>query len=453
MGIEEILHGKQKEVLKKVEEEEIKIFYIQFTDIHGELNSFGYRAEQLKDSFKKGRAFDGSSIEGLGRIKESDKYIVPDPDSFTILPLREKDLWGNERTVAWFTGDMYNADGSLFEGDPRFVLKNNMEKAEKNNHKFLVAPEIEFFLFKKDGNGDVVFPLKPNDYAGYFDSHSKDLTYKIRNDIVDALTECKFKIEAIHHEVSPGQNEIGFQYDDALKTAERILMYKYIVSSIAEKNNLHASFMAKPIWGVNGSGMHVHENLADLKGNNLFYKKDKEISELGLCFIGGQLKHAKAICALAASTVNSYKRLVPGYEAPVNICWGKTNRSVLIRIPALREGEKKSIRGEFRVPDPKANPYLLFSAMYVAGMDGITNRIRPPKAMEENSYEYNPEMLNNAGIETLPGSLEKALVELDKDLVIKSSLGGCYESFVRAKKNEISKVNSQVTRSELELYL
>jgi glutamine synthetase len=447
----------QANVLEKIKRHKIGFIYFQFSDIQGNLRSSGYATDtdELKNAFKKGRAFDGSSILGLGRTSESDKYLIPDPDTFHIIHFF--DTKGNlTNKMAWITGDVYDAEGAIYEGDPRHILKKVMAKASERGFRFFVAPEIEYFLFKKDEQGNLIFPLAPADKAGYFSSHSLDSTFLIRQSMAKTMGECGFKTEAIHHEVSHGQNEIGFQYDDAIKTAERILLYKYIVTSIADSNNLKATFMAKPIIDQNGSGMHVHENLADLNGKNLFYdpkNKQFNLSDLALSFIAGQLDHAKALCAITSPTVNSYKRLVPNYEAPVNICWGRLNRSAAIRIPSCRSGEERTVRAEVRWVDPTCEPHTLFSALYSAGQDGIDRRLKPPSHVSDNTYDLSEKELANLGIEFLPYSLSNALEYLKKDEVIKKSLGGAYSSFLKAKEQEILKYQHQITPVEYELYL
>ncbi|OQA21326.1 MAG: Glutamine synthetase [Actinobacteria bacterium ADurb.Bin346] len=455
--LEDRINFAQADVLEKIKQHKVEFIYFQFSDIQGNLRSSGYAAdaEELKSAFKKGRAFDGSSVLGLGRTAESDKYLIPDPETFHIIHFF--DTRGNlTNKMAWITGDIYDAEGSIYEGDPRHVLKKAMTDARKRGFRFFVAPEIEYFLFKKDQHGNLIFPLIPADKAGYFSSHSLDSTFLLRQSMAKTMRECGFKIEAIHHEVSPGQNEIGFQYDDALKTAERILLYKYIVTSVADSNNLKASFMAKPIIGQNGSGMHIHENLVDLNGKNLFYdpkSRQFNLSELALSFIAGQLEHAKALCAVTSPTVNSYKRLIPNYEAPVNICWGRLNRSAAIRVPSCRSGEEKNIRVELRWADPGCEPNTLFSALYYAGLDGIDRKLKPSNPVSDNTYDLSPEELKNMGIEFLPYSLSNALEYLKKDEVIINSLGGVYPSFIKAKEREIVKYQRQITPVEYELYL
>jgi len=447
----------QADVLDKIKKHKIEFIYFQFSDIQGNLRSSGYAADEdeLRSAFKKGRAFDGSSILGLGRTAESDKYLIPDPDTFHIIHFF--DTRGNlTNKMAWITGDIYDAEGSIYEGDPRHVLKSAMAKAYEKGLRFFVAPEIEYFLFRKDEHGNVIFPLVPADKAGYFSSHSLDSTFLIRQSMAKTMRESGFKTEAIHHEVSHGQNEIGFQYDDALKTAERILLYKYIVTSVADSNNLKATFMAKPIIGQNGSGMHIHENLADLEGRNLFYdpkSKHFNLSDMALSFIAGQLEHAKALCAVTSPTVNSYKRLVPNYEAPVNICWGRLNRSAAIRIPSCRSGEEKNVRAELRWADPTCEPHTLFSALYCAGQDGIERRLKPSHNVSDNTYNLSEGKLQELGIESLPYSLSSALEHLKKDDVIIKSLGGAYTSFIKAKEQEILKYQQQITPVEYDLYL
>ncbi len=436
-----------KEILSKAKKDKIRIVELHFTDIHGMIKSVTIPVEKLKTALERGVWFDGSSIEGFTRIAESDMYLKPDMDTYAVVP------WKTETKTCRFICDIYTPDDKPFKGDPRHILKLAIEKAKKMGYGYFVGPELEFFLFQS--NGDKTKPAL-HDSGAYFDYSPRDLATEIRNQIVFALKEFGLDVEMLHHEVAPGQHEIDFRYGDALKTADNAITLKYVVKSIAHANGLHATFMAKPVFGENGSGMHVHQSLFDLKKKkNAFYdpKDSYFLSKIAKSFIAGQLKHIKAMTAVIAPTVNSYKRLVPGYEAPVYICWATKNRSALIRVPRFFKGQGASARCELRCGDPSSNPYLAFAVMLESGLDGMKNKMVPPKPTEEDVYEFSEKELTHKKIDTLPKSLGGAIHELKRDKVVLDALGEhAGPLYVRAKKKEFLDYSMQVTEWEKEKY-
>jgi len=435
----------KEKLLEKVEEMGIEFIHLQFTDIVGIMKDVTITVEQLEKALDNKIMFDGSSIDGFVRIEESDMYLIPDMSTFAVFP------WTNFHKEARLICDVYNVDGTAFEGCPRNTLKKMLNEAEQMGYKLMVGPECEFFLFNTDEKGNP--SLETHDDAGYFDLAPVDLGGDARNQMIVALKEMGFKIEASHHEGAPGQHEIDFEYDDALKTADNIMTFKMVVRIIAQRNGLHATFMPKPKIGVNGSGMHLNLSLSDLNDNNVFNSDidEMKLSETAYYFLGGLLKHARAFTALTNPTVNSYKRLVPGYEAPVLIAWSASNRSPLVRIPAERGA---AARIELRSPDPSANPYLALTATLKAGLDGIENRIQPPEQITSNIYEMGADEIEERGIDRLPINLYQALQELSKDETIKSSLGEhVYRRVVTAAKYEWKEYSKYVSQWELDRYL
>ena len=401
------------EMLERIDADLVKFLRLQFTDIQGQPKNVAIPVQQAEKALTEGIWFDGSSIEGFARIEESDMLLKPDLATYTILPWRPVDS-----RVARFICDVYTYGNKPFEGDPRYVLKKSLEDAKKMGFIFNTGPELEFFLFKMmDGRPSTQF----QDYGGYFDLAPTDLAEDVRRDIVFALTQMGFEIEASHHEVAESQHEIDFKYSNALDTADKVITFKFATKSLALQKQLHATFMAKPIYGINGSGMHTHQSLIK-DGKNAFYDPDgqMQLSKNAFYYIGGLLKHAKAITRIANPTINSYKRLVPGYEAPCYISWSATNRSALVRVPAARGN---STRAEFRSPDPMCNPYLTFAAMLAAGLDGIKNKIEPPESTNVNIYHLTAEQRKDMGIEMLPGSLIDAQSELERDSVLTKVMG------------------------------
>ncbi len=439
-----------KELIKKVKEDGVKYISLQFTDVTGAVKSVDMPARHLEGALEDGVWFDGSSVEGFTRIQESDMRLLIDTSTYAVLP------WSSEeRRRARVFCDIHTPNGDPFAGDPRGVLKRQLAKLKERGWSYNVGPEPEFFLFKASENG-AVHPV-PHDVGGYFDFSSFDEAVRVRTELMSALDAMGLDVEIGHHEVALGQHEIDFRFADALKTADNVLTLKYTVKAIAAKNGLTASFMPKPIHGINGSGMHVHQSIFDNKGNNLFFddKDENKLSPLAYSFIAGQLTHARALAAVVAPTVNSYKRLVPGYEAPVYVGWASSNRSALIRIPRYTPGRDKAVRAELRFPDPSANPYLAFGCILAAALDGIDNKMTPPKNLNNvNLYHLNAEERAKMGITSLPGSLNEALGELANDQVIKDALGEyVFDAFSRAKSEEWDEFRTSVSDWEVKRYL
>lgn len=435
----------KQDIIRMVEEEDVEFIRLQFTDMFGTLKNVAITSSQLEKALRNECMFDGSSIEGFVRIEESDMYLYPDLDTFVIFPWRPQ-----QGKVARIICDIYTADQKPFEGDPRYVLKKTIAAAAEMGYSFDVGPECEFFLFNQDEDGQPT--TISTERAGYFDLGPIDLGENARRDMVLTLEEMGFEIEASHHEVAPAQHEIDFRYDEALKTADNIMTFKLAVKTIAKRHGLFASFMPKPRYGVNGSGMHVNMSLAR-EGKNIF---DDPFGEMGLSkeaywFMGGIMKHMKGMTVFANPLVNSYKRLVPGYEAPIYIAWSSTNRSPLIRIPATRGA---GTRIELRSPDPAANPYLTLAVCLAAGLDGIRNQIMQKTAVTENIFEMRLKEKHKLGIDSLPADLGEALQEFEKDEYLKEILGGhITEKYTEAKKAEWADYRAQVTNWEIDNYL
>ncbi len=440
-----------KEVIARVKEDNVKFISLQFSDVTGAVKSVDMPVRHLEDALKDGVWFDGSSVEGFARIQESDMRLILDPATYAVLPWSPAD----SRRARIFC-DIFTPKGDPFEGDPRGTLKRMIKKLDERGWTLNIGPEPEFFLFKgTDGNG--VHPV-PHDTGSYFDFSSFDEAVVVRTALMEALDAMGLDVEVGHHEVAIGQHEIDFRFADALTTADNVLTLKYTVKAIAAQHGLTASFMPKPVFGINGSGMHCHQSIFDKKtGENLFFDAHDEahLSKLAYSFIAGELAHARALAAVVAPTVNSYKRLVPGYEAPVYIGWAQQNRSALIRIPRYTEGRDKAVRAELRFPDPSANPYLAFAAILGAALDGIENNLEAPKPLNNiNLYHLDPKERKKLGVKELPGSLAESLTELDKDEVVKAALGPMtYEAFSRAKWAEWDDYRLRVTDYEIERYL
>ncbi|MDD5187237.1 MAG: type I glutamate--ammonia ligase [Methanoregula sp.] len=431
-------------IVKKIEAEKIKFIRLQFTDIQGLAKNVAIPVIQAEKALTEGIWFDGSSIEGFARIEESDMLLRPDPDSFSILPWRPQ-----EGKVARFICDVQTYGNKPFEGDPRYILRKTLDEAAKMGFTFNTGPELEFFLFKMiDGMPTTQF----KDHGAYFDLAPTDSAEDVLRDVVLALTDMGFEIEASHHEVADSQHEIDFKYGDALITADRVITFKFATKSIALQYGLHASFMAKPIGGINGSGMHTHGSLAK-NGKNAFYDANAELglSDTAMYYIGGLLKHAKAITRIGNPTINSYKRLVPGYEAPCYISWSATNRSAMIRVPAARGN---STRAEFRSPDPMCNPYLLFASMLAAGLDGIKNKIMPPESTNTNIYHLDAKARKRLHIDMLPATLMESNSALLKDEILCATLGNhVVENLTRIAELETDAFRLAVHPWELDRYL
>ncbi|APC08465.1 type I glutamate--ammonia ligase [Neomoorella thermoacetica] len=434
----------KEDVLQMVEEMNVRFIRLQFTDIFGVLKNVAITPAELEKALDGELMFDGSSIHGFVRIEESDMYLRPDPTTFAIFPWRPMD-----GAVARLICDVYTPDGTPFAGCPRGVLKRVLAEAEAMGYTMYAGPEAEFFLFHTDGQKPT---LVTHDQAGYFDLSPVDLGEDARRDMVLSLEAMGFEVEASHHEVAPGQHEIDFKYDNALATADKIATFKFVVRTIAQRHGLHATFMPKPVAGINGSGMHTHQSLFK-EGQNAFYDPDDplQLSKVAYYYIGGLMHHARALAAITNPTVNSYKRLVPGFEAPVYIAWSPRNRSPLIRVPAKRGA---STRIELRNPDPSCNPYLALAVMLKAGLDGIKKQIQPPAPTERNIYEMTPAERRDLGIGSLPGDLKDALAELSRDEVIREALGDhIYQHFVEAKEKEWEQYRIQVHQWEIDHYL
>ena len=431
-------------ILKKIQDNDVKFVRLQFVDIQGIVKNVAIPISQLKKALNQGISFDGSSIEGFVRIEESDMVLKPDTNTFQLLPWRH-----NGGTTARMISNVFLPDGRPFPGDPRYVLGRAIAEAASMGFEMNTGPELEFFLFeKREGYATTI----PHDNAGYFDFGPVDLAENVRREIVFALEGMGFEIEASHHEVASGQHEIDFKYSDALTTADNVVTFKYVTRTIANNMGLHATFMPKPLFGENGSGMHTNISLFK-EGENAFYDPDDEygISDVLRYFIGGVLTHIKAITSISNPTVNSYKRLVPGYEAPVYISWSGANRSSLIRIPS---GRGLSTRIELRSPDPSCNPYLTFAVILMAGLTGIKHRISPGRPINDNIYELTTEKRSDRNIDSLPGNLKDALDELERDEVIIDALGPhVFNDFMRLGRAEWDNYRIQVHNWEIQRYI
>jgi len=438
------------DVLSRIEEENIDFLRLQFTDILGTVKNVSIPAHQAEKAFGEGIYFDGSSIEGFVRIQESDMRLNPDPDTFAILPWRSR---REDSTVsARLICDVIDTStGEPFTGDPRTVLKRAIAKAEDMGFEMNAGPEPEFFVFEKDEDGRAT--TETHDAGGYFDLGPKDLAQEIRAEIIYMLEAMGFEVEASHHEVAPGQHEIDFKYDDALTTADNIATFRSVVRAVSELHNVHATFMPKPISGINGSGMHTHISLFR-DGENAFHEESDEfgLSETAYSFLAGILDHAPAITAICNPTVNSYKRLVPGYEAPIYVAWSDVNRSALVRKPAARGPAASRI--ELRSPDPSCNPYLALAVMLQAGLDGIERGLDAPDPVRENIYDFTEADREERGIETLPSTLGQAVAALKEDDVILDALGDhISEKYIQAKTQEYTEYLASVSGWELDRYL
>ncbi len=435
----------KKDIIRLVEEEDVEFVRLQFTDIFGNLKNVAITSSQLGKALDNKCMFDGSAIEGFVRIEESDMYLYPDYDTFAIFPWRPQ-----QGKVARLICDVYRPNGQQFEGDPRHILKTVVKEAEQMGYVFNVGPECEFFLFHTDENA---LPTTiTHEQAGYFDLGPADFGENARRDMVMTMEDMGFEIEASHHEISPAQHEIDFHYDEALKTADNIQTFRLTVKTIAKRHGLHATFMPKPKYGINGSGMHINMSLFK-NGTNIFQNEEDihGLSKEAYYFIGGILKHIKAITAITNPLVNSYKRLVPGYEAPTYIAWSAKNRSPLIRIPAV---SGSGARIELRSPDPTSNPYLALAVCLKAGLEGIRDQITPPDCVNRNIFELTKEEKQELKIESLPATLSEAIAELESDDLILETLGShIAEKYIAAKKAEWEQYSAQVSEWELSEYL
>lgn len=435
----------KQDIINLVTENDVEFVRLQFTDMFGTLKNVAITASQLEKALDNKCMFDGSSIDGFVRIEESDMYLYPDLDSFEIFPWRPQ-----QGKVARMICDIYRPDGTPFLGDARYVLKRVLKEAAAMGYSFDVGPEIEFFLFHTDDEGQPT--TITHEKAGYFDVSPLDLGENARRDMVLTLEDMGFEIEASHHEVAPAQHEIDFRYENALKTADNIMTFKLVVKTIAKRHGLYASFMPKPLTNVDGSGMHINMSLSK-DGRNIFAKADGKLglSDEAYYFIAGLLKHARGMSVITNPLVNSYKRLVPGYEAPVHVAWSTINRSPLVRIPAARGA---STRIEYRSPDPSANPYLVLAACLAAGLDGIRNKLAPPPSIDSNLYDMSKEEQISTGTQYLPEDLMAAVEAFEEDELIRNVLGEhVAEKYIEAKRNEYGNYREQVTAWELNEYL
>lgn len=432
-------------VIQKARENNVKFIRLWFTDILGFIKSFAITIEELEGALEEGMGFDGSSIEGFVRIDESDMVALPDPSTFQMLPWRPKE----KHTVARMFCDILLPGGQPFEGDPRLVLKKNLKRAADLGYTFYVGPELEFFYFK---NSESPVPV---DQGGYFDLIPPDTASDLRRDTVLALEEMGIGVEYSHHEVAPSQHEIDLRYTDALSMADNVMTYRVTVKQIAQMHDLYATFMPKPIFGVNGSGMHVHQSLFKGTSNAFFSATDKyHLSPIAKSYLAGLLKYAPEITAVTSQWVNSYKRLVPGYEAPCYISWAIRNRSDLIRIPEYKPGREKATRIEYRSPDPACNPYLTFSVMLAAGLEGIEKKYTPPDPVGENVFEMTEDERKERGINTLPSNLLEAIHLTENSQLVKKALGEhVFKNFIANKKLEWDKYRIQITDYEIKRYL
>jgi len=432
-------------VLKMAKENDVRFIRLWFTDILGMLKSFAISIDELEGALEEGMGFDGSSIEGFARIDESDMVAKPDPDTFQILPWRPLE----HNAVARMFCDILKPGGQPFEGDPRYVLKRNLKKAADLGFTFYVGPELEFFYFKDSKGTETLDP------GGYFDMTPLDAATDLRRNTVITLEKMGIGIEYSHHEVAPSQHEIDMRYTDALTMADHVMTYRLVVKQIAMNAGVYASFMPKPVFGINGSGMHVHQSLFKGDRNAFFDPKGKYLlSKLARNYVAGLLKYAPEITAVNNQWINSYKRLVPGYEAPVYLSWAKRNRSDMIRVPEYRPGKEKATRIELRSPDPACNPYLCFSVMLAAGLKGIEEGLEPPEPIEENVYEMTPKEREARGIGTLPASLEDAIALTEKSKLVKEALGEhVFNAFIENKKIEWNQYRIHVSKYELDRYL
>lgn len=434
----------KSEVIKLVKTHKVRYIRLWFTDVLGFLKGFTITIDELPRALGDGMGFDGSSIQGFARIEESDMIARPDPSTFAILPWESKD-----QPVARMFCDIYTPDGKPFEADPRFVLKKNLARAKKMGFTYCVGPELEYFYFNNPKNTIVL------DRGGYFDLTPLDVAQSVRNETVSALEDLGIIVEYSHHEVASSQHEIDLRYSDALTMADNVMTYRLVAKEIAQAKGLHATFMPKPVFGINGSGMHTHQSLFKGPANAFFDKKDKfHLSKIAKFFIAGLLKHSPEITSVTNQWVNSYKRLVPGYEAPVYMCWAQMNRSALIRVPMYKPGKEKSTRIEYRAPDPACNPYLAFSVMLAAGLEGVEKNYSLAEPANDNIYRMSEEERERHRIKSLPEDLLEAIKITEKSELVKKTLGDeLFHFFIRNKKLEWDEYKQQVTPYEINKYL
>ncbi len=433
------------DVVKLAKENDVKFIRLWFTDILGFLKGFAITVDELEVALEEGMGFDGSSIQGYARIDESDMIAKPDPSTFQIIPWRPK-----EKAVARMFADIYEPDGTPYKGDPRWVLKKYLKKAQELGYTFNVGPELEYFYFKTSDP-----TLQPLDRGGYFDLTPLDVATELRRETILTLEAMGIRVEYSHHEVAPSQHEIDLRYTDALTMADHAMTYRLVVKEIALQHGVYATFMPKPVFGQNGSGMHTHQSLFKGDKNAFFDPKDEyHLSKTAKCYIAGILKHSKEITSITSQWVNSYKRLVPGYEAPVYISWARRNRSALVRVPMYKPGKEKATRIEFRSPDPACNPYLAFAVMLAAGLKGIEKNYELPGPIEEDIFEMSEGSRKKHGIDSLPGNLLEAVQLTEKSELVRETLGDhIFQKFIENKKIEWDQYRTHVSQYELEKYL
>ncbi len=433
-------------VMKMVNENDVKFVRLWFTDVLGFLKSFAITIDELEGALEEGMGFDGSSIEGYARIEESDMMAKPDPTTFTILPFK-----GSDNAVeAFMFCDILDPHGRPYAGDPRWALKKNLKKARDLGYTFYVGPELEYFYFK-----DSSTIIQPLDSGGYFELTPSDVAINLRNETILALQQMGIAVEFSHHEVAPSQHEIDLKYTDALQMADQSMTYRLTVKEVAMNHGVYASFMPKPLFRENGSGMHTHQSLFKGNKNAFFDPKDRyHLSKTAKSYIAGLLKYARELCLVVAQWVNSYKRLVPGYEAPVYVSWGQRNRSALVRVPMYKIGKEKATRAEFRCPDPACNPYLAFSVMLAAGLKGIEEDLTLPDPVEEDIFHMSEAQRSKRGIASLPGSLGEAITVTEGSALVRETLGDhIFEKFIENKKLEWDNYRIHVSEYEVKTYL
>lgn len=433
----------KQDVIKIVKAKNIKFIELWFVDILGTLKSVTITSKELPEVLKEGKGFDGSSISGFAEAEESDIIAMPDPNTFQILPWSPED-----ELTGRMLCDVLNPDRTPYPGDPNYVLRKTIARAKKLGFTYMVGPELEYFYFKSPENPE------PLDFGGYFDVTTVNLANHLRRKTARVLEEMGVPVETIHHEVAPSQHEVDLKFADALTIADSVMTTKLVVKEIAQQNGVYATFMPKPLFGVNGSGMHVHQSLFKNNKNAFYSEKDKyHLSDAAKSFIAGQLKHAREICSLLAQWVNSYKRLVPGYEAPVYVSWGRRNRTALIRVPEYRPGNEEAIRAELRCVDPACNPYLALAAMLASGLEGIEKGYKLPEPVEPNIYKMSLTERENHKLESLPVNLFEAIGETEKSKLVKETLGKhIFTRFIHNKKAEWDSDRIQITSQEIEKY-
>ena len=434
----------KKDVLKIVQDKAVSFIQIWFTDVLGILKGFAITPSELEGALEEGMGFDGSSIEGFARIEESDMVAMPDPATFEFLPWRPK-----ERPVARMFCDIIQPDGSPYEGDPRYVFKRVLAKAAEKGYTFYIGPELEYFYFENNESPKII------DKGGYFDTPPLDTGGTLRRDTIFALQEMGIDVEYSHHEVAPSQHEIDLRYDEGLKMAEKAATLRIAVKEIARQHGVYATFMPKPIFGENGSGMHTHQSLFKGKVNAFYNASDKyHLSDMAKCYIAGIMEHAREMALVTNQWVNSYKRLVPGYEAPVYVAWARRNRSTMVRVPMYKPGKEVATRIEFRSPDPACNLYLAFAVMLAAGLKGVEENYKLPEPIEEDIYEMDEVARDRAGITSLPGSLFEAIQEMEKSELMRQTLGDhIFNKLIANKKIEWDRFRTHVSKYEIENYL